>query len=115
MTRSVDPYCKVGHLGHKPLPGFTAGDRPIRWFDMLYTEPEPPRPLTLPELQRLTRLGFASLAVALAAGVCSDCGLNKAGTGHRQMCSEPQQKKAPQPAPAAARQPWEPRPSRRAA
>lgn len=94
--------------------GSCAEPRP-RWHEVLRTEPAKPRPLTLPELQRLTRLGFSNLAMALAAGTCPACGLNKAGTGHRQLCVEPAQAQNPVSAPAEVRQPWEPRPSRRAA
>jgi hypothetical protein len=111
----VDKRTKMGHLGHKPLPGQTAGAPPTRWFDVLHTDPEPPRQLTLHELQRLTRLGFPNLALAIARGTCPDCGLNRAGTGHHQLCVEPQQERNPEPAPTKARQPWEPRPARRAA
>lgn len=89
--------------------------RPTRWFDVLYTEPEPPRQLTLHELQRLTRLGFPTLALTLAQGTCTACGLTKTGTGHRQLCIEPEQQRNPKPAPTTARQPWETRPARRRA
>jgi hypothetical protein len=87
----------------------------LRWHDVLRADPEPPRQLTLHELQRLTRLGFPNLALAHARGTCPDCGLNRAGTGHHQLCVEPEQKRNPEPAPSKARQPWEPRPARRAA
>lgn len=70
---------------------------------------QPPRQLTTDELQRLHRLGFQTLALQLAAGVCQVCGMNKLGTGHRQMCVEPLR---PEPALEPPPQPWEPRPSR---
>lgn len=84
-----------------------------RWQDILYTEPAPQRPLTVDELRRLKDLGFEQLARQLAAGTCDKCGMNKLGTGHRQMCVEPEAKPNPLPPREPPRQPWEPRPSRR--
>jgi hypothetical protein len=81
-----------------------------RWQDILYTEPEPSRPLTLTELRRLRDLGFETLARQLAAGTCDRCGMNKLGTGHRQLCVEPEQLRNPLPATEPPCQPWEPRP-----
>ncbi len=83
-----------------------------RWFDVLKTTPEPPRALTAHELQRLHRLGFSRLALAEVAGTCPDCHLNRAGTGHQQLCIETRK---PEPAPVQALQPWQPRPARRRA
>jgi hypothetical protein len=90
--------------------------RRIRWDDVLRAVPEPPRPLRLEELRRLRHLGFPELAVRLAAGRCPRCGLSKAGRGHRDLCVVAEEAKRPKLAAAPApRQPWEPRPSRRAA
>lgn len=73
-----------------------------------------PRPLTVSELQQLHRLGFETLARHLAAGTCEKCGMNKLGTGHRQLCIEPEERnRNPEVALEAPRQPWEPRPSSR--
>lgn len=109
---TVPPRNRVDYARLALAPART--QRPA-WHHVLKTDPEPPRPLTLHELQRLTRLGFASLALAHARGVCPDCGLNRAGTGHRQLCVEPEQKRNPKPATSAAPQPWEARPARRRA
>jgi hypothetical protein len=81
-----------------------------RWYDVLKADPEPQRPLTATELARLHHLGFHHLAAALAAGTCLDCGLNKNGRAHRELCEKPD----PLPAPTPIRQPWETRPARRA-
>lgn len=74
---------------------------------------QPPRPLTTPELQRLHHLGFQTLARQLAAGTCPKCEMNKLGTGHRQLCIEPEERnRNPDRALEPPRQPWEPLPPR---
>lgn len=92
--------------------GAMSASRRVRWHDVLRAEPDPPRPLTATELRRLHDLGFQTLAKHLAAGVCPKCEMSRIGTGHRQLCAEPDAKRDPLPAPVAPLQPWEPRPSR---
>jgi hypothetical protein len=75
-------------------------------------EPTPPRRLTLRDLRDLNRAGFPELAKTLAAGPCDDCGHSRASSFHREACDE---RLVPLPAPERPRQPWEPRPARRAA
>jgi hypothetical protein len=84
------------------------------WQTVLYSEPEPPRRLTLPELRRLAVLGFPELAERLAAGTCLKCQMNKSGRGHHDLCVTAVEKRNPKPAPGQPRQPWEPRESRAA-
>lgn len=79
--------------------------RHVDWEQILTTSRDTPRPLTLPELQRLHRNGFPEAARRLAAGQCPACGLNRAGRGHRELCQEPLR---PVPAAAPPRQPWQP-------
>jgi hypothetical protein len=83
-----------------------------RWYEVLRAEPTQPRPLTTAELRRLHKLGFASLAQALAAGTClrtdefgEKCGLNKSTRCHRETCDRAN----PLPAPTPIAQPWMPR------
>lgn len=85
----------------------------VGWQDVFRTEPEQPRQLTLHEFQRLHRLGFTTLARQLAAGTCERCGLNRTGTGHRELCVEPDERAKPLEPPAPVLQPWMPRPPRR--
>lgn len=89
---------------------------PFKWSDELRrVKPAPRRPLTLPELRRLSKLGFPDLAARLAAGTCPDCGLNRNGRGHYELCITAVEPKNPLPAPPEPHQPWQPRPSRFAA
>jgi hypothetical protein len=74
--------------------------------DYFAVKPEPRRPLTQDELNRLVRLGFTALALDLAAGTCETCGLNRRSKAHMASCLRPEVAK---PTPA---QPWEPRPAR---
>lgn len=91
-------------------------DRKPYWqTDYLYTVPEAPRPLKLPELQRLSRMGFLELAKRLAAGTCPHCELNKLGRGHHDLCVAVTEPKNPLVAVEQPRQPWEPRHGRMAA
>jgi hypothetical protein len=69
-----------------------------------------PRALSVQELKRLARNGFADLAETIVAGTCGGCGLNRTSDLHRASCELAQ----PLPAPTVeAVQPWVPRPSRR--
>lgn len=79
----------------------------------LHETPEPPRPLTLPELRRLHKLGFGRDADRIAAGTCS-CGISRLSSNHvegedgEEPCSvwlEAQER--PLEATEAPRQPWE--------
>lgn len=98
--------------GHSPCQN--AGDLGVDLYGQPL-QPDPPRQLRADELRRLARLGFTHLALSLAASVCKDCGGRTNGTMHKQLCVEPEEKRDPKPAAIPIRQPWEPRPARRAA
>lgn len=97
----------------RPTPLLAAGLLPLMdWRDVLRAEPAQPRPLHLTELRILARAGFPEVAQRLAAGTCTDCGHSRASSFHRERCEETL---APVPAAEQPRQPWEPRPARKAA
>ena len=79
--------------------------------DLFSPRRDGPRPLTAQEMRRLLRLGFPEIARRLLAGTCPRCGLNRLGYFHRTSCKPPPEAK-PARAPAAAAQPWEPKPPR---
>jgi hypothetical protein len=74
---------------------------------------DPPRLLTPGELERIGRVN-RDLALRLIAGVCEHCGSSRSGVHHKDACRParaPEEKQVG----TNIRQPWVPRPSRRAA
>jgi len=74
---------------------------------------DPPRSLTAKELDRIARID-RKLAMSMLEGTCPSCELNRTGVMHTDACRIPV---APQVGEVGTevRQPWDPRPSRRAA
>jgi hypothetical protein len=89
--------------------------RLVHWDRVLRAVPDPPRPLTTTEHRRLVALGLPEVSRRLIHGTCPDCGLNRGGQGHRDLCAKAESAKRPLKAQPEPLQPWMPRPSRRAA
>lgn len=79
------------------------------------TRIDQPRKLTPSELARLRDLGFPEVAQRLALGRCPKCKLSRTGSYHLTVCLPKTEVKRPLKAVEPTRQPWEPKPSTRAA
>ena len=75
---------------------------------------DPQRELTTLELDRIARINPA-LARSMMAGTCPSCELNRTGVMHTDACRIPKPSPEVRVVGTEKRQPWMPRPSRRAA
>jgi hypothetical protein len=75
---------------------------------------DPPRALAPIELARIARIS-PELARSLEAGTCPSCETNRTGVMHADACRMPRPPVEVRVVGSNTRQPWDPRPSRRAA